>query len=222
MKKLIIIGDSAFAEIAFEYFKHDSDYEPFAFAVESEFRTKSELFDLPVVDLETLEQIYPPSSFSIFVAITYTKLNTLRARLLNTLKSRGYQPASYISSNAFVWKNVSVGENCFIFEDNTVQPFVSIEDNTILWSGNHIGHHSIIRKNCFISSHVCVAGFCEVGDNSFLGVNATVANDVRIGAFNWVGADVSIMKSTEENQFWSPIKMKPRDVTAKEYFGVNE
>ena len=52
------------------------------------------------------------------------------------------------------------GDNCFILEDNTVQPFVTIGNNVTLWSGNHIGHDSVIEDDCFISSHVVVSGTC--------------------------------------------------------------
>mgnify|MGYP001054927939 FL=1 len=220
MKKLVIVGDSAFAEIAFEYFMHDSEYEPVAFAVEKAFLVKTDLFGLPVVPLEKLEEDYPSSEYELFVAITYTLLNTLRERLYSELKSKGYTLASYVSSSAFVWRNVKVGENCFIFEDNTVQPFVEIEDNCILWSGNHIGHHSVIRQNCFISSHVCISGFCDIGKNTFIGVNATVANNVNVGDFNWIGPDVTIMKNTTRDEFWGPVRMAAKDRTASEFFKI--
>ena len=36
-EKLIIIGDSAFAQIAYEYFTYDSFYEVKAFSVEKNF-----------------------------------------------------------------------------------------------------------------------------------------------------------------------------------------
>ena len=54
-KKLVLVGDSALAEIAYEYFVHDSCYEPVAFAVEREYITKDQLFGLPVVAFEDLE-----------------------------------------------------------------------------------------------------------------------------------------------------------------------
>ncbi len=220
MKKLVIVGDSAFAEIAFEYFKHDSEYEPIAFSVEKAFLKKKDLFGLPVIPLENLEEDYPSSEYELFVAITYVLMNTLRERLYSELKSKGYKLASYVSSSAFVWQNVKVGENCFIFEDNTVQPFVEIEDNCILWSGNHIGHHSVIRENCFISSHVCISGFCDVGKNTFIGVNSTVANNVNVGDFNWIGPDVTIMKNTTKDEFWGPVRMAAKDQRASEFFKI--
>ena len=53
-QKLVIVGDSAFAEIAYEYFTHDSEYEVVAFAVEREFIKRESLFGLPVVPFETM------------------------------------------------------------------------------------------------------------------------------------------------------------------------
>src|SRR5690348_1281621 len=143
-RKLIIGGDSAFAEIAYEYFTHDSDYEVVAFTVEREYLKREELFGRPVLAFETLEQQLDPTEHSIYVASVYTQLNRLRTRLMTEVKAKGFALASYVSSRAFVWQNAVVGEHCFIFEDNTVQPFVRIGNNVVLWSGNHIGHHSTI------------------------------------------------------------------------------
>ncbi|MES9903471.1 MAG: hypothetical protein ABW168_12450 [Sedimenticola sp.] len=116
-RKLIIVGDSAFAEIAFEYFDADTKYEVVAFAVESSYLKVAELHGIPVVELETIEQNYLPSNHDVFVAITYTQLNRLRIRLASIVKGKGYALASYVSPKAFVWRNVEIGEHCFIFED---------------------------------------------------------------------------------------------------------
>ena len=66
----------------------------------------------------------------------------------------------------------TVGENSFILEANTLQPFVNIGNDVVLWSGNHIGHHSIISDHVFFTSHVVLSGNCVVGSNCFLGVNS--------------------------------------------------
>lgn len=167
MKKLIIFGDSSFSEIAYEYFTHDSIYTVVSFSVEKEFLTKIELFGLPIIPFEELESIYRPEEYNIFIAIAYNNLNKLRERVYNKAKEKGYTLVTYISSKAFVWHNVNIGENCFIFENNTVQPFVKIGNNNILWSGNHIGHHSSIGNNNFISSHVVISGHVTIGNNCF-------------------------------------------------------
>jgi len=220
-KKLVIVGDSAFAEIAREYFEVDTDYEVVAFAVEAAWLKRDTLHGLPVVAFEQLHALYPPQEHEVFVAVVYTQLNRLRARLADAAKAQGYRLASYVSPRAFVWRNVKLGEHVFIFEDNTVQPFVEIGDNVVLWSGNHIGHHSRLRDNIFVSSHVVISGFCDVGDNCFLGVNATLANNVTIGRDNWVGPGVTLMKDTEPDTLFKAVQAEPAKVAATRFFRVN-
>lgn len=221
-RKLVIVGDSAFAEVAFEYFTHDSPYEVVGFAVERAYRKHDRLLDRPVVDFEELDNIFAPDEHAAYVAVVYTQLNRLRTRLFNAMKYKGYTMASYVSSRAFVWRNVEVGEHCFIFEDNTIQPFVKIGDNCVLWSGNHIGHHSTIGNHCFISSHVVVSGFVNVGDFVFLGVNSTISNNVTIAKDCWIGPGVTIKKDTSQGQLFRPETVEPAQVSALRYFKVGE
>jgi len=198
--KLLLIGDSAFAEIAFEYFQYDSEYEVIAFCVEKQFMKKDSLFGLPVVPMEEMGTLYPPAEHSFFAANVYTQGNQLRTRLYQAARANGYKPASYVSPHAFVWRNCKLGEHCFIFENNVIQPFVTIADNVVLWSGNHIGHHSTIGANCFISSHVVVSGFCRIGEACFMGVNSTVSNNTNIGNNCIVGAGALVLSDVEDNQ----------------------
>ncbi len=197
---LIIIGNSAFAEIAYEYFTYDSEYKVAAFSVEKAYLKQEKLFGLPVVPFESLETLYEPQKFKFFVAATYTQKNALRERLYIQAKQKGYAPASYISSNAFVWRNCKFGEHCFVFEDNTIQPFVKIGSNVILWSGNHIGHHSVIKDHNFVSSHVVISGFCEIGEYCFMGVNSTIANNIKIGKSCTIGAGAIIISDVSDDQ----------------------
>ncbi|MBF0318710.1 MAG: acetyltransferase [Nitrospirae bacterium] len=201
-KKLIIVGTSAFAEVAYEYFTHDSPYDVVAFSVERNFIQADEMFGVPVVPFEELQIRYNADEHYVFAAISYTRRNKLRTRLYREAKAKGFLIASYISSRAFVWRNAAIGEHCFIFEDNTIQPFVKIGDNVIIWSGNHIGHHSVIGDNCFISSHVVISGFCNVGESCFFGVNSTIANNINIAEDCIIGAGTTILQDTAKGDVY--------------------
>ncbi len=220
--KLIIVGDSAFAEVAYEYFMCDSPYDVIAFSAEREHIKNTTLLGLPVVPLEELENLYNPAKYSVFVAITYTQLNRLRTRLYNMVKDKGYKIASYVSSKAFVWRDVKIGENCFIFENNTVQPFVRVGNNVILWSGNHIGHHSTIKDNCFLSSHVVVSGFTEIGENCYLGVNSTIAHNLKIAKNCFIDAGTVILKNTEEGKIYRGNPAEASRVGSLRFFKIKE
>src|SRR5205085_7590760 len=159
-----------------------------------------ELLGHPGVPLEDLETGYAPEAHDVFVAVTYTQLNRVRTRLLRIAREKGFKAATYISSRAFVWPNVRIGENCFVFENNVIQYHASIGDNVILWSGNHIGHRAVIGDNCFVSSHVVVSGYCIVGENCFLGVNSTLGDRVKIGRDCVLGAGAVLLKESDDRR----------------------
>jgi sugar O-acyltransferase (sialic acid O-acetyltransferase NeuD family) len=221
-KSVVIVGDGPIAEVAFEYFTHDSPYDVAAFSVERGFKKRDTLFERPIVPFEEIEQHYPPSGHDLFVALGYAQLNRFRARLFNESKAKGYTLASYISSRAFVWHNAVIGENAFIFEQNIVQPFATIGDDVVLWSGNHIGHHAKIGSHVFISSQVVVAGLAEIGDYSFLGVNATIADNVKVGRDALVGAGALVLKDAPAGSLFAAEATKPHAISTYRRFGIKD
>ncbi len=222
-RQLVLVGDGESAEIAYEYFTHDSPWQVVAFAVEHEFRKRDSLFDLPVVDLETVAGAYPPERFAAHVALSSTHLNRPRKRLYLHMKALGYELPSYVSSHAFVWRNVEIGENCFIFENNVLQYSVRVGNNVVLWSGNHVGHRTHIADHNFVSSHCVISGFCELGESGFHGVNATYANNVSIAADSVVGMGAVVVKSLKEpGRVWVGNPAKPMEKSAYDAFGVPE
>ena len=220
-RKLVIVGDSSFAAVACEMFDAAGDYEVAAFAVHRAYLKQDALLDRPVHALEEIDQLCPPAEADAFVALTYRELNRARARLCAEMKAKGYRLATYISPHAFVWRNVTLGENCFIFENNVVQPFVKIGDNVILWSGNHIGHHSSIEDNVFLASHVVISGHVTVGRNTFIGVNATVADTVNIGVDNWIGPNALVTKDTESGAMYRVDSTAKSQVGSLRFFRVS-
>jgi sugar O-acyltransferase (sialic acid O-acetyltransferase NeuD family) len=221
-KKLIIFGDSAFAEIAYEYFTYDSDYEVVAFTVTEEFLKKDNLFGLPIIAFEKINTIFSPKEYAMHIALTYSNLNRTRAHFYEKAKEKGYTLANYISSKAFVWRNVELGDNCFVFEDNTIQPFVKIGSNNVFWSGNHIGHHSVIGSHNFISSHVVISGFCTIGNANFMGVNSTMGNNISIGNDCLIGSAVHIVKNIHDGVLIKGTPNKIDDNSTWEKFGITK
>jgi sugar O-acyltransferase (sialic acid O-acetyltransferase NeuD family) len=220
--KLIIVGNTSFADIAFEYFSFDSDYEIVAFSVEKNFIREATLHNLPVVAFEEIENKFDSKEHSVFVASTYTSLNRLRTRLVIDSKKKGFKLASYVSSKSFLWQNVELGEHCFIFEDNTIQPFVKIGSNNIIWSGNHIGHHSIIGNNNFISSHVVISGHCNIDNNCFFGVNSTFVNNLEIKDDTIVGSGALMTKNSEKGKVYVGNPARPLNKSSYSTFDIEK
>jgi sugar O-acyltransferase (sialic acid O-acetyltransferase NeuD family) len=185
------------AQLAHFYFTKDSDHEVIAFTVDAAYIKVNEFCGLPVVPFEEIISHYPPEKNELFVALGYSKSNEIRRGRYLAAKSLGYRFASYVSSQATVLNDFRMGENCFILEDNIIQPFVTIGNNVTLWSGNLIAHHSTIHDHCFLSSHVVVSGGVEIGEACFIGANATLRDHIKIGAKCVIGAGTLILGDTE-------------------------
>jgi sugar O-acyltransferase (sialic acid O-acetyltransferase NeuD family) len=203
MRKLVIYGAGLIGEVAAFFFRKDSDYEVAAFTNATAFITSDHFDGLPIVPFETIQESHPPADYDLFIALGYAKTNQIRQARFLEAKAMGYTCATYISSRATYFDN-TVGENCFILENNVIQPFVTIGNNVTLWSGNHIGHHSKIRDHCFISSHVVVSGGCDIGENCFLGVNSTIRDNVTLGRFVVMSPGSVVMKDCEERTVVQP------------------
>jgi sugar O-acyltransferase (sialic acid O-acetyltransferase NeuD family) len=204
MAQLVIFGTGDIARLAHWYFKRDSSHEVAAFTVDRSFRTADSFLGLPLVDFETVATQFPPESFMMFVALSYAQMNRLRAAKYAAAKSLGYRLATYISSRCTWLTDHPAGDNCFILEDNTVQPFVRIGSNVTLWSGNHIGHDSTIDDHCFIASHVVVSGHVHIHPYCFVGVNATLRNSIVVASETLIGAGAIIMKDTVKKGVYVP------------------
>ena len=204
MSRLLIFGAGDIARIAHCYFSRDSEHQIAAFTVDGAYRRAEAFLDLPLVDFADVMQLYPPDRHKMFVALSYAQMNEVRAEKYHRAKEKGYELVSYVSKRCTFLSEYPVGDNCFILEDNTIQPFVKIGNNVTLWSGNHIGHDSIIEDHCFVSSHVVVSGRVHIKPYCFLGVNATLRNGITLAPHTLIGAGAVIMKDTVEKGVYIP------------------
>ena len=208
MAKLVIFGAGDIARLAHHYFTHDSPHEVAAFVVDRAFRQGDEFQGLPLIDAEDATERFSPHDYEVFVAMSYAKMNAVRAEKYVSMKAAGYRLVSYVSSRCSYLSQTPPGDNCFILEDNTIQPFVTIGNNVTLWSGNHIGHDATIEDHCFITSHVVVSGHVRIGTRSFIGVNATLRNSITIAPETLIGAGAIIMKDTKAKEVYMPERAK--------------
>jgi len=206
MSKLIIFGAGDIARLAHFYFSRDSEHEVTAFTVDGQYRQGDSFLELPLVDFEEVAGRYPPEEYKMFVALSYARMNKVREEKYHQAKGAGYELVSYVSSRCSFLTDHPAGDNCFILEDNTIQPFARIGNNVTLWSGNHIGHDAVIEDHCFLASHIVVSGYTRIGPRCFIGVNATLRNSITIAAESLIGAGAVIMKDTVEKGVYLPAR----------------
>jgi sugar O-acyltransferase (sialic acid O-acetyltransferase NeuD family) len=197
MSRIVVFGIGRLAELAHYYFTHDSEHEVVGFTVDEDYLDGSTFLGLPLTAFEEIEEVHSPVDKEMFIPISFKKMNHVRADRCRAAKEKGYALASYVSSKATTFPDFSCGENCYILEDNTIQPFVEVGDDVVMWSGNHIGHHSVIGDHVMITSHVVISGGCTIEPHCFFGVNSTIRDETVIGRETLVGAGVTILSDTE-------------------------
>ena len=209
MSKIIIFGTKENSELAQFYLNNDSEHEVIAFCVDGKYLCSNTFKGLPVVAFEEIEKDYPTTMCKFIAPLAPTSMGIIRKEVFNRICEKGYDFISYVSSRATNFSS-HIGKNCFILEDNTLQPYTTIGDNVIMWSGNHIGHHSVIRDHVSITSHVVISGRCDIGSNSFFGVNSTVRDGVKVaeGTFISLGAVI-----TADTVPWSVYKGASAELT---------
>lgn len=201
-KPLVIFGTTELAELAHYYFTHDGGRRVAAFSLDEAYITSDIFCGLPVVPFATVQELFPPEEYELFVAAGYTKVNTLRRDKYFEAKAKGYTLPSFIHSSSTVSAK-QMGDNCFIQEHNVVQPFVTIGNNVLFWVGNAIGHYAVIEDHCAITSHVVVCGGVTVKEGAFIGVNATIRDYISIGRYCVIGAGAIILKDTGDEEVYA-------------------
>lgn len=223
----MIFGTAEIARLAKFYFSCDSDYEVVAFTVDDDYVEETELLGLPVIPFSRIVAVFPPDDCEMFVALSYVRLNKLREEKYHQAKKAGYKLASYICTKSVKWDDLEYGDNCFILENQTIQPTVFIGNDVMLWSGNHIGHGSRIGDHAYVSSHVVISGHCSIGERCFLGVNSTVKDFSSIGRDCFIAMDGSVVSDLADGSVVLGPKGTVLDeedrrakVLRKKYFGV--
>jgi sugar O-acyltransferase (sialic acid O-acetyltransferase NeuD family) len=218
MSDVVLFGVGDFAQIARIYLDKDSSHRAVAFAVHERYLRVPYVAGLPVVAFENLTESHPPDQYAMFVAIGFSGVNRVRRDVYQQCKGYGYELISYVNSKAIYWDQLDIGDNCFVFEANVIQPNVRIGSNVILWSGNHVGHDSTIEDHCFVASHVVISGNVTIGESTFVGVNATLRDGVKVAPRSVIGAGALIMKDTVEGGVYSvrgtePLEKKSWELT---------
>jgi sugar O-acyltransferase (sialic acid O-acetyltransferase NeuD family) len=215
---VVVFGLGDFARIARIYLAEDSEHDVVAFTANERFVESDELDGVPIVPFESLTETHAPDRYSMFVAIGFSGVNQARREIYEQCGELGYELISYVNSKATSWGKFELGANCFVFEENVIQPNVRIGNNVILWSGNHIGHDSTIEDHVFIASHAVISGNVTIGESSFVGVNATFRDGITVASRCVIGAGALIMKDTVEGSVYSvrgtePLEKKSWELT---------
>lgn len=197
-KFLIIFGAGQQAEIISFYLKKLSR-SIFAYCVDDDFYKEKKFLGKNIITTSELLKKFKPNNYNLHIAISYSNLNSIRRSKFIFFKKKKYNFENIIINHNYINTNKRIGENVVII-DSFIQPGVIIGDNTIIWSGCTVGHHTTLGNHCWLSSGVSVGGNCKIKESSFFGMNGTIGHFVSIGANCFIGSGVHITKNISKNK----------------------
>lgn len=218
MKKIILYGNSEFSKLIKYYFEADTKRKIEAVTVDREYIKDNEFENIPVIPFEEVENYYSPSKYEILVAIGYSNMNTLRKKIFEKCKAKGYSIASFIHSSVLMAENVKLGEGNIILENSIIQPFAKIGNGNLIWHNVSIAHDCEIGNFNTITGMSSINGANKIGNNCFLGSNSTIKDHLVIANYSLIGAGTYISKDTEEYGVYVPnraIKLEKNSLEIK-------
>jgi sugar O-acyltransferase (sialic acid O-acetyltransferase NeuD family) len=194
--KLTIFGNGQQAELAYFYFKNDSNYTVESFCIDGSYIKESTFNQLPVIPSEEITKYAPASDFNLFISLGYTDINKLRKEKFELYNKTDYNLVSYIHSSCINYSS-KIGKNCFILENTTLQPCTIIDDNTCIFTTSHIGHHTRVGKHCYIAGGI-ISGNVSIDDETFIGAQCVVRDNITIGKKCILGMGSVVMNNVPD------------------------
>lgn len=193
---VVIFGTAGLSSLAWYALAHDSEFRPVAFTVDADYLRDPIHEGLPVVSFDQLASQYAPEVTAMLVPLGYRRINGLRRTRYEQAKTLGYRFIRYVSSRAYTWPDLRLGENCLIYEGAIIQPYSSMGDNVIIRSGVHISHHCTVADHVFVAAGATLGGNVYVGEQAFVGLGAVVRDGIRIAERSFIGAGAVIIADT--------------------------
>ena len=203
--KSIIIGASDLANQLYFHIKKCNMANVVAFAANKSYIQNDVFSGLPLVEIETLQQYYPPNEHNIYLAIGYTQMNRARQKIYEILKSKGYEFPNFILPTA-ITNCESIGEANIVLDNTVIDCFAGIGDGNIFAANSLIAHNSTVGNFNFFAVRSCVCGHVQIENNCFLGANCTIKNGVHIKDKTLIGAGAYLAKNSEVGQVIVPAK----------------
>ncbi len=198
MEKVVLFGNSIYAESLYYWLTYDSTFEVAGFTVDREYINEDTLCGRPVVPFEQVESTFHPSSHKMLLALSFQRLNRLREEKYYQAKAKGYALITYLSSKATTWPGLISGDNCVVSEYASIGPRSEIGNDVTIGPNVVIGHHVVIKDHCFISAGSVILGGVTVGPYCLVGANATIKEGVTIAGECLIGSGVTITDDTRE------------------------
>ncbi len=83
---------------------------------------------------------------------------------------------------------VAFGQDVTVYQNAIVSPRVTMGEGSVIWMGAAVGQESRLGRCCVVGPHAVVNGRVQIEDGVYVGTNATILPELRIGSWATIAA----------------------------------
>jgi acetyltransferase-like isoleucine patch superfamily enzyme len=201
--KLLIYGNGPKAKLLYAYAKRSMDVCGFTVDDHCILPGESLFCGLPLVPFSEVEQIFPPDSCEMIVAIGYEQMNGLRQQKIAEAAAKGYPFTSFVHETLIRHEEMLIGDNCIILDHVSIHPGTRIEHGSFIDSNVNIGQNCHIKAMNWISAGVSVGQDTVLGTNCFVGANASIEAGIEVSERTYIAANLALGWNTEPDDVFT-------------------
>ena len=200
MKSLIILGARQHAKVVFALLQEAcaDEWKVRGFLDDDPRMQDSELLGVPVLGpVEKLQDLVARGEVQGALVGVSCGHMPARARLFEKIKKFALEAPRVISPSAYVHPTASVGSGSVLCTGAVVNAFATVGANCVLYSNSTVEHECVLEDNVYIGPGVNFCADVHVAAGTFIGTGANVICE-RVGADVIIGAGAAVVKSVPD------------------------
>lgn len=192
MDQVVILGAGGHGRVVLDILMQAGNHRPVAFLDNNKRLHGRRIDGIPVRGgIDALSTLRAEGVRQAIIAIGD---NGVRRDIARIVESANFELINAIHPSARLANNVTLGRGIVIAAGATVCAHAQIGDYAILNTGCIVDHESMIGMATHVCPGVRLAGHVVVESGAFVGIGATVIQNVRIGFESIVGAGAVVIK----------------------------
>ncbi len=195
MQPIIIFGAGGHGRVVLDILLQQQQFEPVGFLDNNPDLTQRHVDGVRVLgNLSRLPELRREGVRHAVVAIGD---NGIRRKIARILEQSGFELVNAIHPSAQIASTATLGRGVVIATGANICAHVQVGDYAILNSGCIVDHESMIGTATHVCPGVRLAGHVVVESGAFVGIGATVIQNVRIGMDATVGAGAVVIRDVD-------------------------
>lgn len=198
MEPILVLGHGGHAASLVDILERENKYKIAGYVINNQMTSCS--IEYPIVGTDDdLLNLYQSGIKNAIIGVGYIGKSDLREKLYERLKRIGFCLPIIRDPSAIVSEHVEIGEGTAIGKGAIINTGAKIGKMCIINTGTIIEHDCIVEDFSHISVGSVLCGGVRIGEASFVGANATVIQETKIGNHCIIGAGVAVRKNVEDN-----------------------